>query len=103
LLRVLELPAGAIWEPACGRGAIANVLRAHGHSVVCTDLVDYAADPAAIYGVDFLKTTELPPGVTCILTNPPFKIHRARPRVVRACDHVRAAGPLGIRAPVIDS
>src|SRR5262249_39221305 len=74
LLRVLALPSGAIWESACGRGAIANVLRDHGHSVVCTDLVDYAADPAAIYGVDFLKTTELPPGVTCILTNPPFKL-----------------------------
>jgi hypothetical protein len=28
LLRVLALPGGAIWEPACGRGAIANVLRA---------------------------------------------------------------------------
>ena len=27
LLRVLALPSGAIWEPACGRGAIANVLR----------------------------------------------------------------------------
>ena len=44
LLRVLALPRGAIWEPACGRGAIANVLRAHGHRVVCTDLVDYGAD-----------------------------------------------------------
>ena len=74
LLRVLPLPAGAIWEPACGRGAIANVLRAHGHRVVCTDLVDYGADPASTYGVDFPKTTEVPPGVTSILTNPPYSI-----------------------------
>jgi hypothetical protein len=74
LLRVLELPAGAIWEPACGRSAIANVLRAYGHRVVCTDLIDYGTDPNAIYGVDFLKTTELPDGVGCILTNPPFKL-----------------------------
>ena len=73
LLRVLELRSGAIWEPACGRGAIANVLRARGHCVVCTDLVDYDADRTAIYGVDFLKTTGLPPGVTTIVTNPPFK------------------------------
>jgi hypothetical protein len=74
LLRVLPLPAGAIWEPACGRGAIANVLRAHGYTVVCTDLVDYGVDSAAVYGEDFLKTTELPPGVTTILTNPPYSI-----------------------------
>lgn len=74
LLRVLPLPAGAVWEPACGRGAIANVLRAHGHRVVCTDLVDYGADPTAIYCVDFLQTTELPPGVTTIVTNPPYSI-----------------------------
>jgi hypothetical protein len=73
LLRVLPLPAGKIWEPACGRGAIANVLRAHGHDVVCTDLVDYGVDSTATYGVDFLKTIELPPGVTSIVTNPPYK------------------------------
>src|SRR5215475_8550680 len=61
LLRVLVLPSGAIWEPACGR-------------VVCSDLIDYGADSTAIYGVDFLKTTELPADVGCILTNPPFKL-----------------------------
>src|SRR5215475_12562363 len=72
LLRVLVLPSGAIWEPACGRGAIANVLRAHGYRVVCTDLIDYGTDPTAIYGVDFLKTTELPAGISCIVTNPPY-------------------------------
>jgi hypothetical protein len=74
LLRVLALPSGAIWEPACGRGAIANVLRAHGHRVVCTDLIDYGTDPTAIYGVDFLKTTELPDAVSCIVTNPPYML-----------------------------
>ena len=74
LLRVLALPRGAIWEPACGRGAIANVLRAHGHHVVCSDLIDYGTDPTAIYGMDFLKTTKVPDGVGCILTNPPYMI-----------------------------
>jgi hypothetical protein len=43
LLRVLRLPT-VIWEPAYGRGAIANVLRAHGHHVVCSDLIDYGTD-----------------------------------------------------------
>jgi hypothetical protein len=74
LLRVLALPSGAIWEPACGRGAIANVLRAHGHRVVCSDLIDYGADPSAIHGVDFLKTTKVPDGVSCIVTNPPYML-----------------------------
>src|SRR5215471_8291912 len=61
-------------EPACGRGAIANVLRAHGHRVVCSDLIDYGADPSAIHGVDFLKTTKVPDGVGCIVTNPPYML-----------------------------
>src|SRR5262249_18794843 len=74
LLRVLALPSDTIWEPACGRGAIANVLRAHGHRVICSDLIDYGADPSAIHGVDFLKTTEVPNGVRCIVTNPPYML-----------------------------
>src|SRR5262249_46930029 len=32
---------GPIWEPACGPGAIVRVLRAAGHRVIATDLVDY--------------------------------------------------------------
>jgi hypothetical protein len=41
---------GSIWEPACGEGAIANVLTSAGHKVVATDLVDYGF---AISGIDF--------------------------------------------------
>lgn len=32
---------GAIWEPACGDGAIVNVLRNRGHRVVATDAFSY--------------------------------------------------------------
>ena len=74
LLRVLALSRGSVWEPACGRGAIANVLRAHGHHVVCSDLIDYGTDPTAIHGMDFLKTTKVPDGVACIVTNPPYML-----------------------------
>jgi hypothetical protein len=89
LLRVLTLPSGAIWEPACGRGAIANVLRAHGHRVVCSDLIDYGADSTASYGVDFLKTTEVPDGVGCILTNAPFKfINKFIEHALQLCPNV---------------
>jgi len=68
LLRVEQLPH-RIWEPACGRGAIVKVLRAAGHDVVASDLIDYGAGTG---GVDFLKTTIAPAAL--VLTNPPFKI-----------------------------
>ena len=40
LLRVENLPP-RLWEPACCRGAIVNVLRAAGHEVIGSDLVDF--------------------------------------------------------------
>jgi hypothetical protein len=36
----VETFTGPIWEPACGRGAISEVLIEHGHDVISTDLVD---------------------------------------------------------------
>jgi hypothetical protein len=58
---------GSIWEPACGEGAIANVLADTGHKVVATDLVEYGF---GISGIDFLK--ELRPRAKHIVTNPPY-------------------------------
>jgi hypothetical protein len=64
---------GPIWEPACGPGAIVRVLRNSGHTVVATDIKDDAYGcPDSTGGVDFLKQTAAPTGVTAILTNPPF-------------------------------
>jgi hypothetical protein len=71
LLRVERLPH-CIWEPAAGRGAIVRVLRDHGHAVLTSDIVDYGFP--LDFQSDFLKTTQLPPGVEAILTNPPFYI-----------------------------
>src|SRR5687768_6045397 len=68
LLRRVRLPKG-IWEPCCGDGAMAQVLEAHGHRVVGTDLVDRGYGEA---GRDFLAETQLPDGVTAIVTNPPY-------------------------------
>jgi hypothetical protein len=75
LLRVESLPR-RIWEPACGRGAIVNVLRAHGHEVVASDLVNYGVPitPPGYYGVDFLKESRAPEGTEAIVTNPPFRL-----------------------------
>ena len=71
LLRVETLPR-LIWEPAAGRNAISDVLRAAGHDVVCTDLVDYGC-PGIQPGVDFLMERQPFFGADCIVTNPPFK------------------------------
>jgi hypothetical protein len=74
LLRVWTPPVGKVWEPCSGLNPIVRILRAHGHDVMPSDLVDYGVDPTARYGVDFLTTTTAPPGVSCIVTNPPFKL-----------------------------
>jgi hypothetical protein len=68
LLRRVRLPKG-IWEPCCGNGAMARVLEARGHRVVGTDLEDRGYGEA---GRDFLDETQLPEGVTAIVTNPPY-------------------------------
>jgi len=72
LLRVEQLPR-RIWEPAAGRGAIVNVLRAAGHDVIAQDLVDYGV-PGQTGGRDFLMEFEPPPDCDTIITNPPYKL-----------------------------
>jgi hypothetical protein len=60
---------GPIWEPACGLGAISEVLIERGHDVISTDLV---ARGYGTGGVDFLL--EWQPRTPNIVTNPPFKL-----------------------------
>jgi hypothetical protein len=72
LLRVETLPHH-IWEPACGRGRITNVLRTHGHTVWATDLNDYGCENSESR-IDFLMEHQRRFDVECILTNPPFKL-----------------------------
>ena len=81
LLRV-ERPPRKVWEPACGRGAIVRVLRAHGHQVHASDLIDYGGGET--YGVDFLQATAMPEGYDGILTNPPYQ--HAEEFVAKALD-----------------
>ena len=74
LLRVESLPHW-LWEPAAGRGAIVKVLRAHGRTVISSDIVRY--DFPLDFVADFLMTTEMPTGCCAIITNAPFKHLRA--------------------------
>lgn len=59
---------GMIWEPACGTGAISEVLISHFHDVISSDLLDKG------YGTpnaDFLKSDGI--FVENVITNPPFR------------------------------
>lgn len=63
----VERFAGAIWEPACGDGAISKVLAAHGYNVVSTDLIYRGYGTG---GVNFLAETTT--RARNIVTNPPY-------------------------------
>src|SRR5262249_512939 len=73
LLRHVKLPH-RLWEPACGDGTgILDPLRAAGHQVIGSDLVDYGR-PDCFWRRDFLLEHKLPDGCQGIITNPPFKL-----------------------------
>jgi len=71
LLRVEKL-RHQLWEPACGHGSIVDVLRARGHEVIGSDLINYGR-PDFFSRRDFLME-KLPRGCEAIVTNPPFKL-----------------------------
>jgi hypothetical protein len=57
---------GEIWEPACGDGAMAQILATRGNPVVATDLYDRGfGEP----GIDFLTSDRITDN---IVTNPPY-------------------------------
>jgi hypothetical protein len=71
LLRVESIPR-RVWEPACGPGSIVRVLKAHGHKVVASDIVDYGCEDQIV--LDFLKLEEDDAAMECIVTNPPYQL-----------------------------
>ena len=82
LIEFLDLPAESyIWEPACGDGAMSEVMKAMGYQVYSTDLREdsgYGDER----GLDFLQYQPDPPtGIPItavfddwIITNPPFNL-----------------------------
>ncbi len=60
---------GAVWEPCCGDGAIAQVLREHRYAVVASDAAEHGF---GLGGVDFFACTDFPPGCGAMVTNPPY-------------------------------
>ena len=57
-----------VWECACGKGHLSEVLKSRGHIVYSTDLIDRGY---GVGGVDFLQTAS--PFCGDIITNPPYK------------------------------
>src|SRR5262249_40403838 len=72
LLRVEPLPH-RLWEPAAGRGNIVDVLRARGHTVIGSDLVDFGR-PDFFSRPDFFMEGKVPDGWEAIVSNPPFRL-----------------------------
>jgi hypothetical protein len=70
---------GVIWEPACGFGAISEVLKAHGHAVCSTDIRHTGYGTG---GVDMMATMPRPCGA--VITNPPFALAVGFIRYIRA-------------------
>lgn len=57
-----------VWECACGKGHLSEVLKKRGYIVKSTDLIDRGYGEG---GIDFLQTQEQHNGD--IITNPPYK------------------------------
>jgi len=85
---------GFIWEPCCGPGAIARVLRGLDDvDVTATDLIDYGWDGQDASRADFLMEHKgpWPPNWPYqIVTNPPFKL--ATEMIAHAVFDLRAPG-----------
>ena len=74
LLLEVEKFSPLIWEVRCGGGHMAEVLKAAGYNVRCTDLIyrGYGEEQP----IDFLQTNEKELAVD-IITNPPYKYAQA--------------------------
>lgn len=70
LLNYLKLPTGArIWEPACGKGHMGEVMKRMGYKITASDLNDFGYGEV---GIDFIGGQLKP--CDWIITNPPFKL-----------------------------
>lgn len=82
LLEWLDLPGPAIntsiWEPACGDGAMVNIMRGYGFHVVASDIREEGILPGARVCADFMSypvpATRAECPVDWIITNPPFNL-----------------------------
>lgn len=62
-----------IWEPACGDGAISQILQSAGFKTYSTDLVDRGYGDAHFNFLQLVKPP-IPSGFKAVITNPPFNL-----------------------------
>ena len=79
--RWMQLSGKKVWEPACGAGHMSRALESCGATVVSTELHGQGFGNE---GVDYLEA-QLPDGIECIVTNPPFKL--AEKFIRRSIEH----------------
>ncbi len=93
----LILNAFQAWEPACGEGHIADVLKEFGDDILATDIHEYG------YGtqLDFLGAA-FAHSYDWIITNPPFN-EKAEAFVLRAIDHARVGVAMFFRLQWLES
>jgi hypothetical protein len=65
---------GLIWEPACGRGDMADVLVEHGYKVMASDIAGSDLGCMSAARTDFLEVTSPGDGLFSIVTNPPYTL-----------------------------
>lgn len=65
---------GAVWEPACGDGALVRELRAAGLTCLASDLIDRGCPDSWVQ--DYFTVTASP--ARAIITNPPYALINAR-------------------------
>lgn len=101
LPRFCSAASSAAWEPACGEGHMAEVLREYFRSVFGSDIHDYG------YGaglVDFLSEDPwgVDPQPDWIITNPPFG-DAGEKFVLRAIEHARVGVAMFLRLQWLES
>lgn len=88
---------GSVWEPACGKGAISQVLKSRGYwDILSTDLIDRG------YGqqLDFLTEFKWQKRNN-IITNPPFNLAKAF--VLRALEATNGKVAMFLRLAFLES
>ena len=88
-------PNALVWEPACGEGHIAEVLREYPLDVVASDIFDYGYND---HVVDFLTCDHInrQEDADWIITNPPFN-EKSEPFVLKAIDLAKVGVAMFVR------
>jgi len=76
ILPYIDPNVKTIYEPTYGKGAIANVLKQHGYTIIASDLYPKNTDGVDCPAINYIELTQTPPNVDLVVYNPPFCIKR---------------------------